>query len=76
MVFARYMGQFCDQIYKQFLLIILKLLITKPKVTYLIPFHKVTLHQSSHIYNMNIFTTGSLYFLIILLSKTCVDRWI
>jgi len=42
--------------------------------TYPIPIHKVTVCQSSHINNMNLIITGSLYLLITLQSKPLFDR--
>ena len=61
---------FCDQLCKQFLLDILKLLIIKPKGTYPIPIYKVTSCQAPHFYNI----TGSMYLFITLLSKPLFDR--
>jgi len=63
------MGYFCDQLCKQFLPNLLKILIIKPEVTYLITFNKDTSCQSSHFCNMNLFKACSMHLLITLLSK-------
>jgi len=67
---ASYMGPFCDQLCKQFLLNILKLFIINPKGTYPLPIYKVTSCQAPNFYNI----TGSLYLFITLIPQPLFDR--